>query len=91
MPSASTCARLCRTMALVGAALSLPALAFALMSSAARAQAVAADPLPQRVVTFGTSLTALGGWQPMLQEELRRCFGPDLVVLNEGEAGKGSA
>lgn len=90
MFSAPASVNLCRAVA-------LSLLAFAALLSQADAQtAVSAqtateDPLPQRVVTFGTSLTALGGWQPMLQEELRRCFGPNLVVLNEGEAGKGSA
>lgn len=45
---------------------------------------------PTRIVTFGTSLTSSGGWQGELQKRLRRCLTRDLVVLNEGEAGKGS-
>lgn len=40
---------------------------------------------PIRIVTFGTSLTAVGGWQDDLQESLRACTGAAIEVVNLGQ------
>jgi acyl-CoA thioesterase I len=43
-----------------------------------------------RLVTFGTSLTASGGWQGALATELERCLGRDVDVINLGKSGMAS-
>ena len=49
-----------------------------------------ADSKKLRVVTYGTSLTATGRWQRALQDELRRCWGPNVAVINKASNAKGS-
>jgi lysophospholipase L1-like esterase len=43
-----------------------------------------------RLVTFGTSLTASGGWQGALAAELERCLGRHVDVINLGKGGMAS-
>jgi acyl-CoA thioesterase-1 len=47
------------------------------------AQAKPGEPI--RIVTYGTSLTAVGGWQSDLQESLRSCTGSNIGVVNLGQ------
>lgn len=52
-----------------------------------------AQPQPasaMRVVTFGTSLTARGGWQDELSAALNRCLGTEVDVINLGKSGAAS-
>lgn len=43
-----------------------------------------------RVVTFGTSLSARGGWQEPLAKELQRCLGERVEVLDRSKSGASS-
>lgn len=52
------------------------------------ARAMADDTV--RVVTFGTSLTASGGWQRGLQRKLRACWSNDVRVINRAAGGRNS-
>lgn len=45
---------------------------------------VAAQGAPLRIVTVGTSLTAVGGWQAPLEQALAACTGRPVTVVNLG-------
>lgn len=65
----------------------LPALAASLPAGAATQQQ------PQsamRIVTFGTSLTARGGWQQALGAQLARCLRMKVDIVNLGKSGAAS-
>lgn len=48
-------------------------------------------PEPVRVVTFGTSITARGGWQAPLAGALSQCLGRPVAISRIGGPGQGSA
>lgn len=43
-----------------------------------------------KIVTFGTSLTARGGWQEPLREALSACSGREVTIVNLAKAGMAS-
>lgn len=45
---------------------------------------------PLRIVTFGTSLTAAGGWQNALGAALGRCLQRPVEIINRAKSGKSS-
>lgn len=42
------------------------------------------------IVTFGTSLTAYGQWQPSLEQALEACTGQDWQIINSGASSMAS-
>lgn len=68
--------------------LAIPALVLGMASAGAASLPVGDRPL--RVATFGTSLTALGGWQAPLAEALGACTRHAVEVGNDGRAGAAS-
>ncbi|CAN5415762.1 hypothetical protein BH10PSE2_BH10PSE2_09920 [soil metagenome] len=42
------------------------------------------------ISTYGTSLTARGGWQPALQDLLQAMLGRQVEILNQGQPGAAS-
>jgi len=45
---------------------------------------------PLKIVTIGTSLTAMGGWQAPLQKDLTECLGIPVAVTNQAGSGETS-
>lgn len=66
----------------------LPAVA---MATATAAAAPANAGTPFKVVTYGTSITARGGWQQPLAKALSQCLGRQVSVQAVGGPGQGSA
>lgn len=58
-------------------------------SNAGRAEGVAPLP-PVKIVSFGTSLSANGGWQPALQAKLAACLGHPVEIETIALAGSTS-
>ena len=63
----------------------VPALVFVALISA---QSAKAETTVERIVTFGTSLTARGGWQKPLEERLTACLERPVSVLTVAKSGE---
>ncbi|RIY02597.1 SGNH/GDSL hydrolase family protein [Aureimonas flava] len=70
--------------------LAIAALAAGIAAAAPARGAPGTGDGPLRVATFGTSLTANGGWQTPLAEAMEACAGRPVTVSNHGRAGAAS-
>lgn len=71
--------------------LSLLVLCGGVAVAAAVAQNLAGQKRPSKIVAFGTSLTARGGWQGPLAERLTSCLGWSVVVDTVAKSGAPSS
>ncbi|WP_061933415.1 SGNH/GDSL hydrolase family protein [Aureimonas sp. AU22] len=68
--------------------LTIAALAWGIASAQAAPPGAGNGPL--RVATFGTSLTAIGGWQKPLAAAIEACIRGPVAVSNDGRSGAAS-